>query len=555
MHLLSIESSIELIPFPAFITKMDGTISLVNHSFKEAINSVNYFSIHHLFDDIDIQGDGAFMLARRNQRHFLFLRNTIDGNIHYIGREGKHFQELQQQVSELKKLNRELDSIIDSSYDGIYITDNKGITLKTNAAIERITGIPKEYYIGKNVDRLMERGILKDSVTPKVLKQKRPVSVVQENYRGKETLITGNPVLNENGDIEKVITNIRDLSDLNRLLTELSEAKKRNNEYEKELKKLKGYTDQELIIESQPLKEIYEMAERIADFDATVLILGETGVGKDVLARFIYRNSKRSEKGEFVKVNCGAIPPDLLESELFGYEAGAFTGANKKGKPGLFEVADKGILFLDEIGELPKNLQVKLLQVIQDGHTQRVGATKAKKVNVRIIAATNRDLQGMIQDGEFREDLFYRLNVIPITIPPLRERRDDILPLLQFFLELTNRKYGLDKEMDERLKSFLYELDWSGNVREMSNLIERLVLTTSSKGISIDHLPEEIGKKNQKIRISEIIPLKEAAEIAEKKLLELASKRYETTYEIAKALQTSQPTIVRKLKKYNMEIK
>ncbi|SEB14633.1 PAS domain S-box-containing protein [Thalassobacillus cyri] len=553
--MISLGASIDYFPVPAFITRDDNVIIKLNSQFSKTIKTVGNKHINQFFDHIDMYEEGAFMSAVLEERQFLFLRQKINDNFLYIGKETAFLQELNQKVIELERLNRELDSIINSSYDGIYITDNKGVTLKTNDAIERITGIPKEYYIGKTVDKLMKRGILKNSVTPKVLKQRRTVSVVQNNYQNKETLITGSPVMNEKGDIEKVITNIRDLSELNSLLDELNEVQKRSDEYERELKKLKGFSDQGIIVESQTMTELYEMAERIADFDATVLILGETGVGKDVLARYIYRSGLRSEKGEFIKVNCGAIPPELLESELFGYEGGAFTGANKKGKPGMFELADNGVIFLDEVGELPLKMQVKLLQVIQDGMLQRVGATKSKKVDVRIIAATNRNLREMIKEGTFREDLFYRLNVIPFTIPPLRERRDDILALLQFFLDKTNNKYGLNKVLTDELKRFLYDWEWEGNVREMANLMERLVLTTSSSKISIEHLPPEYRNDEQDMKITDIIPLNQAAELAEKQVISLAAQRYKSTYQIAEALQTSQPTIVRKMKKYRIEIK
>ncbi|WP_235062595.1 sigma-54 interaction domain-containing protein [Thalassobacillus devorans] len=553
--MISLGAYIDSFPVPAFITTDDDVIIQLNSQFTKSIKTVESNHINQIFEYIEMYEEGAFMSAVIEKRQFLFLRQKINDNFLYIGKETAFLQELNQKVIELKRLNRELDSIINSSYDGIYITDNKGVTLKTNDAIERITGIPKEYYIGKTVDKLMKRGILKNSVTPKVLKQRRTVSVVQNNYQNKETLITGSPVMNEKGDIEKVITNIRDLSELNNLLDELNAVQKRSDEYERELKKLKGYSNQGIIIESQTMTELYEMADRIADFDATVLILGETGVGKDVLARYIYRSGKRAEKGEFIKVNCGAIPPELLESELFGYEGGAFTGATKKGKPGMFELADNGVIFLDEIGELPLKMQVKLLQVIQDGMVQRVGATKSKKVDVRIIAATNRNLREMIKEGTFREDLFYRLNVIPFTIPPLRERRDDILALLQFFLDKINNKYGLDKVLTDELKGFLYDWEWEGNVREMANLMERLVLTTSSSKISIEHLPPEYRNDEQDMQINDIIPLNQAAELAEKQVISLAVQRYKSTYQIAEALQTSQPTIVRKMKKYRIEMK
>ncbi|UTE77243.1 sigma-54-dependent Fis family transcriptional regulator [Rossellomorea sp. KS-H15a] len=472
--------------------------------------------------------------------------------------ELSELEQVTQEVKELRTLNRELEAIIESSYDVIYITDKNGVTLKTNSAIERITGIPKEYYIGKSVDALMKRGILKSSVTQKVIEQKRSVSTVQYNYSGKETLITGNPVINDDGEIEKVVTNIRDLSELNELQTALKKANELNNSYKKEIERLKGVTkrDGDVVIASHQMKLIYEMAERIADVDATVLILGETGVGKDVLAKFIYSQSIRAKQGEFIKLNCGAIPPDLLESELFGYEAGAFTGANSNGKPGMLELADNGILFLDEVGELSLALQVKLLRTLQEKEIRRVGATKSKKVNVRIIAATNRNLKEMVHNGEFREDLYYRLNVIPIAIPPLKGRRDDILPLIQLFLQQTNHKYGKDRTIDVKLNDFFYRYNWPGNVRELSNLIERMVLTTQGKELTIRDLPIEYKESNNSSLVfTELMTLKEAVEIAEEKVLSLAVNTCHTTYEIAEALGTSQPTIVRKLKKYRLKIK
>ncbi len=539
-------SIISQLPFPAFISKR-GIIFCTNDSFRSIIKESEGEPIELVFDNLEEHE--TYTLARFKDKRMLFLTEQEHPYVYYIGTENSHFSDLEKQVTELENLNRELDSIIDNSYDGIYITDNEGITLKTNTAIERLTGIPKEYYIGKNVDRLVNRGILRDSVTKKVLKQRKTVSVVQDNFEGKETLITGSPIYNKKGDIEKVITNIRDLSELNKLIFELNSVQKKNAEYAKELEQLKGYSNSGIIIESEAMKELYETASRIANFDATVLILGETGVGKDVLARFIYSKSKRASNGDFIKINCGAIPQELIESELFGYEGGAFTGANRNGKPGMFELADDGVLFLDEVGELPLKTQVKLLQVIQDNTIQRVGATKHKKVNVRIIAATNRNLLQMVTNHEFREDLFYRLNVIPFSIPPLRERRDDILPLIQFFLNRTNIKYNLDKYLKSDLKNSLYELNWKGNVREMANLIERIVLTTSERAISHDHLPAEYKKKSSTPQVQS---LKEAVENTERSVLEDAYLKYNSTYEISRILNTSQPTIVRKLKKYQI---
>lgn len=553
---------IKKIPFPSFVTNKEERVILYNDLLEKFIDlsSIRDKKANELFKIWESLDDGKIIHAGSKDASFMFMKQSLDEGTHYmyIGTQSSEIERLKQELKEAKILNQELDAIIENSYDGIYITDKNGVTLKTNSAIERITGIPKEYYIGKNVDDLMKRGILKSSVTYKVLEQKRSVSAVQYNYSGKETLITGNPVLNDEGEIEKIVTNIRDLSELNELQAALRKANELNDSYKQEIERLKGKTeyDSGVTIASDQMKLIFEMAERIADVDATVLILGETGVGKDVLARYIYNKSVRAKQGNFIKLNCGAIPPDLLESELFGYERGAFTGASAKGKPGMFELADNGVLFLDEIGELPLGLQVKLLRVLQEREIQRIGATKIKKVNVRIIAATNRNLKEMVINGEFREDLYYRLNVVPIVIPSLKERRDDILPLVQLFLDHANRKYDQNKKIDGKLNDLFYRYNWPGNVRELSNLMERLVLTTQNQVIQVEDLPTEYKESaNSTLSFTQLLTLKKAVELTEERVLSLAVQKYKTTYEIAQALDTSQPTVVRKLKKYHLKTK
>lgn len=469
---------------------------------------------------------------------------------------GEEYDQMKEQIKGLNKFNRELDAIIENSYDGIYITDNKGNTLKTNSAIERISGIPKHYYIGRNVKDLIERGILKESVTAKVLETKKTVNIMQKNYNQKETVMTGSPILDGNGEIEKVVTNIRDLSELNVLHEQLNEVQVLNKKYEEEVQRLKAYTkqDPDVVIKSEKMIDLFNTADRLANVDTTVLILGETGVGKDVLARHLYRVSNRFDKGEFIKINCGAIPKDLLESELFGYEGGAFSGASSSGKPGVFELADQGMLFLDEVGDMPPALQVKLLRVLQEKEIQRIGGTKLKYVDVRVIAATNKDLKQMVKEGEFREDLYYRLHVVPVHVPSLRERKEDILPLVESIREKFNKKYELSKNIDRSLKEFFYHYEWPGNVRELANLVERMMLTIPVKELTFQDLPEEYKQNNYYMFQETILPLKESVEKAEKQTLTLAAKKWSTTYEVAKHLKTSQPTIVRKLKKYNITL-
>lgn len=554
-----IREKVGLIPFDHFITDESGRIQSWDLSKSFNANSLYQTKISDLFDDWVEKSDRIILAASKEKNYILLSRSYFQENERfkmYILVEDAFIHEAISKVKGLDKSIREMDAIIESSYDGIYITDIQGNTLKTNSAIERITGIPKHYYIGKTTSDLVKRGILKESVTLKVLTEKKTVTVVQKNFNGKETLLTGNPIFNEKGEIEKIVTNIRDLSDLNELNAELKKAQMLNEQYKQELEKLKAHTtiDSETVINSKMMREIYEMTERIAQFDPTILILGETGVGKDVLVRHLYQNSPRSKGGQLIKVNCGAIPKDLLESELFGYEAGAFSGAARSGKMGMFELADKGFLFLDEIAELPLQLQVKLLRAIQEKEIIRVGGTKVKKVDIQLIAATNKDLRAMVEMGEFREDLFYRLNVVPITIPPLRERQDDILPLMYHFLGKYNCKYKVSKEYDRDLKSFFYYYEWPGNVRELSNLVERLILTVPNQHLTTADLPVEYKENPLMSGFSqeEELSLKEMVERTEKTVLERAMRDCNSTYELAARLKTSQPTIVRKLQKYHL---
>ncbi len=551
------------IPFHTLITNRAGVV----RSIRQVENSTTLISeeeylnkiIWEVFDYWEEYTE-SIIFSIKDHKHFILLYSEykVKAEIQraYIVIEDQQLFQLKQKVKELDKATLELDAIIENSYDGIYITDKDGITLKTNSAIERITGIPKHYYIGKDIRDLMKRGILQESVSIRVLEEKKTVTVVQKNFNGKETLLTGSPIFDHNGNIDKIVTNIRDLSELNELNQELKKAQQLNQQYKEELDKLKASTqkDASVIIKSKKMLEVYDMVCRIANFDTTILILGETGVGKDVLVRHIHQVSNRYNKGQFIKVNCGAIPKDLMESELFGYEAGAFSGANRNGKQGMFELAHNGILFLDEVGDLPFDLQVKLLRVIQEKEIMRVGGTTSKKINVQLIAATNKDLKEMVLDGKFREDLYYRLNVLPVTIPPLRERRDDILPLAHYFLEQYNQKYSFDKVLDRTLQDYFYEYDWPGNVRELSNVMERLILTAPNSLLSICDLPDEYRKEDSHIEhtIQKEITLKEAVEETERNILQLAYTKYRTTYEIAKHLKTSQATVVRKLQKYNI---
>jgi transcriptional regulator with PAS, ATPase and Fis domain len=308
--------------------------------------------------------------------------------------------------------------------------------------------------------------------------------------------------------------------------------------------------DADIVAESSAMKEVIHRAFKVAGVDSSVLLTGETGVGKEVVAKIIHKHSRRAGSS-FVKINCGAIPGELLESELFGYEPGSFTGARPGGKPGLIELANRGTLFLDEIAELPFKLQSKLLRVIQEREIMRIGSTGTKKVDFRLIAATNKNLRDLTSGKVFREDLFYRINVVPIHIPPLRERKEDIVPFVAYFLHIFNTKYRLHKRITPVVIQKFLEYDWPGNVRELQNVVERLLVTSSSNLIMDGEIfkPSYPGKLPDKA----LPKLRKVLEKTEKEFILGVVQRYKTTREMAEAMGISQSAVVKKMHKYGIE--
>ncbi|MFW5985783.1 MAG: sigma-54 interaction domain-containing protein, partial [Halanaerobiales bacterium] len=356
----------------------------------------------------------------------------------------------------------------------------------------------------------------------------------------------------QKGEVIRVIVNARDLGELDMAVNDSRERDKLRIYLDQEQDYVDSESTGHIISKSQQMKEILQTSARIANTDSTVLITGASGVGKEVVARFIHEQSE--ERENFVKINCAAIPERLLESELFGYETGAFSGARREGKSGLIEKADDGTLFLDEIAEMPLNMQAKLLQVIQEHRVTRIGGVDPIEVNFRLITATNQNLKKMVNKGEFREDLYYRLKVVPIDVPPLRQRREDIYPLVNYFSNQFGEKYGKRIEFTDEARNLLLNYDWPGNVRELINLLERVIVTTDNEIIESDFLHRfmEMEEENEEseILVNDILPLKEAVNRVEKKLLLLAREKGESTYDIARMLGVNQSTVVRKLKKY-----
>ena len=391
--------------------------------------------------------------------------------------------------STLSEASERLNAIIEHSFDGIFITDAKANVIRINHAYEVITGLKKEEVLGKNMADLVRNKLISESGSLQVIKTKQPVTLQQCFRSGKEALVTSSPIFDADGNFIMIVTNVRDLTEIYNLKAVVQEKTAAMDRLAMELEHLQTTSEdnQEIIAKDETTLAAMLLANRVASMDTTVILLGETGVGKEVMARYIFQHSHRA-KNSFIKVNCGAIPENLIESELFGYEGGAFTGANKNGKIGLFELANNGTLFLDEIGELPKDMQVKLLRALQEQEIMRVGGTKPVKIDVRIIAATNRNLEEMVKDGTFREDLYYRLTVFPISIPPLRMRKKDVLPLALSFLEKLNQKYQLKKYFTDLSMQLLHEYDWPGNIRELKNIVERAIIISPSDAIKPEDL-------------------------------------------------------------------
>ncbi|MBK5346915.1 sigma 54-interacting transcriptional regulator [Bacillus sp. TH44] len=464
-------------------------------------------------------------------------------------------EDMAMEIEYIKDLNKDLHAILSSIYDEILVVNHKGELIRySETVINDFWGSSLKDLLGKNLLELENKGLFSPSVTRLVLEKQKKVSVVQETKSGRKILAVGNPVFNENGELHRIIIASRDITEATRLKTELHEIKKISEQYKKELDDFKNKDRflKKLIYCSPKMEQIINQAKKIADFSSNVLISGESGVGKEVIAQAIHQLGNRSSK-PFLKLNCGAIPETLLESELFGYTKGAFTGADKNGKEGYFKRADQGILFLDEIGEMPLHLQVKLLRVLQEQEVIPIGSTIPTKINVQIIAATNKSLEKMVESGTFREDLFYRLNVIPLRVPPLRERMEDVPVLAFHFLQQLNEKYNKNYHLTPDALSLLEFYSWPGNVRELQNMIERLVVSADDPVIEAEFVSKFLTTgydfKKSKPVITRVLPLQEALHSVEEQLILLAMKQYKTTTKAAKALGISQSSVSRKYQK------
>ncbi len=472
-----------------------------------------------------------------------------------------------------------LEDVLDSMDDPIYILNKNADFIFVNKALVEMSGYSRKELLIFNALELEKKGTIDRSVTKTVLKTKQRIiacqHITKKNKVVNKLMITQTPIFEADGEIKYLIGVLKNVSDINEHYREAVI----NNKVTVFQHKDEDATElafNNIIAESTDMKKILESVSKLASYDTSILILGESGTGKEVIANYIHNVSPRSEKN-LVKINCASLPETLLEAELFGYEKGSFTGALETGKAGLVETAHNGTLFLDEIDSLPLILQGKLLRVLETKMIKKIGSVKEINSDFRLITATNADLDELVRKKQFRQDLFFRLNVVPIRIPPLRERPYDIIPLAIHFLKDYCRKYNKTKYFSKNVFDIMLNYDWPGNVRELKNFIERMVVMSSTSVIELQDIPKGILtdfslKENDFSLVNRNIfrdlisdknynslfdlehkTYKELMEEYEEELIKLAMKKYKTTYKAAEILGVNQSTIARKTRKYDFK--
>ena len=445
------------------------------------------------------------------------------------------------------------EELLNALHDGVYITDGEGTTLKVNSAYERLTGLSGEALLGRPMHELVKEGVMSQSASLRVLQEGQPVSVMQSLSHGKKLLVSATPIFDSARRIRYVVSTVRDMTELLRMKHERDELQQLKQLRSSTARLHAGQRDNllhsPLMAHQEVSGRVFALARQVAGSSVKVLLQGETGVGKTLVAQFIHNASQRA-KEPFLALNCGALPENLIEAELFGYAPGAFTGAGPRGKRGLLELAHQGTLFLDEIGDLPLAVQVKLLKVIEENRFIPVGGLELKEVDVRIISATHHDLKARVAEGQFRADLYYRLNVVPIHIPALRERSEEVPPLLHYYLDSFNERYQRQVQWSLEAIDLLCDYSWPGNIRELINIVERLVVTNHTGTIEALDLPEDILNLASQGADNHSLPLRKVVEHAERMAIRAALKQHKTTRLAAKALGVSQATVVQKMKRW-----
>ena len=497
------------------------------------------------------------------------------------------------------ELSRFYEAVLDNLTDGVYVLDDRGNYIFGNSTYLQKLNISRDTLLSWNVYRLLEEGTIDVCISDRVYREKRRVVMFQDVYGqdglGQTTfrqMVISTPIFNEAGEVQNILAITRPLDDLNQLYYEASlggvaQASARDAQM--------LFQDTDLIAVSPAMQNVLEMARMVAGVDSAVLITGESGTGKEVIAEYLHRAGSRAKR-PLVVINCASLPENLLEAELFGYERGAFTGAAPGGKRGLFEEADGGTLFLDEINSLPLNLQGKLLRAIETKTIQHLGSAKTIRVNFRLVSATNENLEQLMAEKLFRPDLYYRLNVIPMALPPLRERKEDIIPLANHFLRHFCQKHRKNKVFSPKTLKNMEDYDWPGNVRQLKNFVERAVVMSLDEVIEITNIAVLSGSGNRPptspagftasslpapaaalaatppasplpspasaveissdVRLMQLlaagVSLSDFVGQCEKEYLRCALQQYPTSYKAAAALGTSQASIIRRKQKYGL---
>lgn len=470
----------------------------------------------------------------------------------------KKLFEAETKIIELEKENLTAFAVGDVVMDGIFVLNLDGVITKINKGYTDITGIEEKDILGRSIWEIEKEKYFTEDISFEILKtQKKTTAMATILKNDKRVLMTGSPIFDKNGEFIKIIVVIRDITSLVNLREQLEEVEEKKRIIQNKLNTLINVEEWKHFKGNSPkVNEIKELIKYVAPTDATIFIIGDTGTGKEVVAKEIYERSKRFG-GPYVKINCAAIPENLLESELFGYEKGAFTGADNKAKKGLFEIANGGTILLDEITELPLSLQPKLLRVLQEREITPLGGVKSVKIDTRVIVACNKDPEELIKKGLFRADLFYRLNVFPINLPSLKDRKEDIPDISMLFLERFNKTYDKNKTFDNTAFFALMSYSWPGNVRELENTLERMAIMSPNKILTnVDvKMAIDINKNYEKKELFESLGLKESVNNLERKLIEDALRKGGSSYAAAEILKTTQPTIIRKAKSLGIKVR
>lgn len=445
-----------------------------------------------------------------------------------------------------------LETVLESSYDGIYITDSEAVTIMVNRSYEAISGLNRQELLGQSMRDLVKKQIISQSGTIAAIERREPVTLEQVFKTGKRAIITSTPIFNEQNQVVMVVTNVRDVTELYTLKEELLKSQDENLHYRNELENLRSrLSEPDAIVAVSPSsKELMRLANRVARLDVNILLKGETGVGKRTLARYITSKSRR-RKGPFMQIDCSSYSADTLEGRLFGYAPG-YVPSCPAGQKGILELTDGGTVLLEEISELPGSVQMRLFQMLQGHGIMRVGALDPVYTDVRVLATTSQDLQALVERRVFHQELFYKLNTLPITVPPLRERREDIVVLVENLSARLNKKYHQKKKFSQEALLALQDYDWPGNLQELQNVVERTMIMCSRDWIGPEDLPISSSARAGGSPASlpqEHVDLRQMVNEMELLYIRKAYQQYGNVRDAARSLNLDPSTFVRKRKK------